>query len=111
VKSLISTQGGQHRLGRPVLIKGVAWTGDADVTKVEVSTDGGHTWKPAHLGKDHAKYAWRMWEYAWKPAKAGAYVVMARASDSTGRVQPEKGVWNPSGYLWNGYDRIKIIIC
>src|SRR5207249_545468 len=49
VKSLISTQARQHRLGSPVLIKGVAWAGDADVTKVEVSTDSGYTWKPAQL--------------------------------------------------------------
>ena len=110
VKSLISTPGGDYRLGRPIHIHGVAWAGDADVAKVEVSTDSGHTWNPAQLGKDHAKYAWRMWEYAWKPVKAGRYAVMARASDSTGRVQPENGVWNPSGYLWNGYDQIKIII-
>jgi sulfite oxidase len=110
VKSLITTQGKQHKLGLPVTIRGVAWAGEADVTKVEVSTDKGQSWQPAQLGKDHAKYAWRMWEYAWKPASAGAYTMMARASDSTGRVQPDKGVWNPSGYLWNGYDQIKIYV-
>ena len=108
VKSLITSPGGHSAVGRPVVIKGVAWAGDADITKVEISTDNGQSWQPAKLGKDHAKYAWRMWEYAWKPAKAGAYTAIARASDSEGRVQQEKGVWNPSGYLWNGYDQIKI---
>jgi hypothetical protein len=33
---------------------------------------------------------------------------MSRAANSQGRVQPESGVWNPSGYLYNGIDRVKI---
>ena len=91
-------------------LSGVAWAGEADVTKVDVSTDGGQTWNPAQLGKDHAKYAWRLWQHAWKPAKAGEYTAMVRATDSTGRVQPDKGVWNPSGFLWNGIERVKLYV-
>jgi len=33
---------------------------------------------------------------------------MSRATDASGRVQPEAGFWNPSGYLWNGIDRVKV---
>jgi len=53
----------------------VAWAGEADITRVEISTDGGSSWSLAELGKDHAKYAWRLWSYAWKPAKSGDYVI------------------------------------
>jgi DMSO/TMAO reductase YedYZ molybdopterin-dependent catalytic subunit len=91
-------------------IKGVAWAGEADVTKVEISTDGGTSWNAAELGKDHAKYAWRLWSYAWKPAKSGDYVILSRATDSQGRVQPDAAVWNPSGYLYNAYDRVKVYV-
>jgi len=33
---------------------------------------------------------------------------MSRATDSQGRVQPAQGMWNPSGYLWNGIDQVNI---
>ena len=109
VKSLIThpIDGTKLKMGQPIHFSGVAWAGESDVTKVEISPDGGQSWLAAQLGRDQAKYAWRLWQYAWKPAKAGEYTVMARARDSTGRVQPDEGVWNPSGYLWNGIERVK----
>jgi hypothetical protein len=33
---------------------------------------------------------------------------MARATDSQGRTQPATAVWNPSGYLYNAIDQVKI---
>jgi sulfite oxidase len=89
-------------------IHGAAWAGEADITKVEVSTDSGSTWNPARLTTEHARYAWRLWSYAWKPAKAGDYVVMSRATDSQGRIQPATAAWNPSGYLYNAIDQVKV---
>jgi DMSO/TMAO reductase YedYZ molybdopterin-dependent catalytic subunit len=111
VKSLIAhpSDGAKLRPGKQE-IKGVAWAGEADITKVEISTDGGTSWNPAELGKDHAKYAWRLWSYAWKPAKSGDYVILSRATDSQGHVQPEAAVWNPSGYLYNAYDQVKVYV-
>jgi sulfite oxidase len=109
VKSLIMhpAEGGTTKLGL-VQVTGAAWAGEAAVTKVEVSTDGGSTWSPAQLGSDHAKYAWRLFEYMWEPAKPGGYTLMSRATDSLGRVQPTHSPWNPSGYLWNGIDQVNI---
>jgi len=109
VKSLI-TRPAEGTAVKPglVYIAGAAWAGEAEVTKVDVSTDGGRTWNPAQLGWDRAKYAWRFFEYAWKPAKPGAYTLMSRATDSQGRVQPAQGMWNPSGYLWNGLDQVNV---
>ncbi|MFY9560344.1 MAG: sulfite oxidase [Terriglobales bacterium] len=111
VKSLIAapSDGAKLKPGKQE-IKGVAWAGEADITKVEISTDGGSSWSAAELGKDHAKYAWRLWSYAWKPAKSGDYVIVSRATDSQGRVQPETAVWNPSGYLYNAYDQVKVYV-
>ncbi len=107
VKSVIALADKSTLKARPTKITGAAWAGEADVVKVEVSTDGGETWQPAQLGSDHAKYAWRLWSYAWHP-KAGSYTLMARATDSQGRVQPKTAPWNPSGYLWNGYDQVTV---
>jgi sulfite oxidase len=89
-------------------IHGAAWAGEADITKVEVSTDSGSTWNPARLTTEYARYAWRLWSYACKPAKAGDYVVMSRATDSQGRIQPATAAWNPSGYLYNAIDQVKV---
>jgi DMSO/TMAO reductase YedYZ molybdopterin-dependent catalytic subunit len=109
VKSLITSpsDGGKLKPGAHA-IQGVAWAGEADITKVEISTDAGATWTEAQLGKDQAKYAWRLWSYNWKPAKSGDYTILSRATDSQGRVQPEAPVWNPSGYLYNAYDQVKV---
>jgi sulfite oxidase len=91
-----------------VNIHGAAWAGEADIAKVEISTDGGATWATAKLGHDQAHYAWRLWTYDWKPAKAGDFAIQSRATDSQGRVQPDTPVWNPSGYLYNAVDQVKI---
>jgi sulfite oxidase len=109
VKSLIAgpSDGAKLKPGKQE-IKGVAWAGEADITKVEISTDGGASWNDAQLGKDRAKYAWRLWTYVWKPSKSGDYTILARAIDSQGRVQPDAAVWNPIGYLYNAYDQVKV---
>jgi hypothetical protein len=86
----------------------VAWAGEADVTRVEVSTDGGSSWQPAELGKDRARYAWRLFQYQWKAPKPGDYVILSRATDNQGRTQPATPVWNPSGYLNNAIDQVKV---
>jgi DMSO/TMAO reductase YedYZ molybdopterin-dependent catalytic subunit len=111
VKSLIAapSDGAKLKPGKQE-IKGVAWAGEADITKIEISTDGGSSWSSAELGKDHVRYAWRLWSYAWKPAKSGDYVILSRATDSQGRVQPDAAVWNPSGYLYNAYDQVKVYV-
>lgn len=68
---------------------GAAWAGESEVTTVEVSMDGGRMWKPAEFLGAASRYAWRLWEYAWHtPSRVGRYMVMARASDARGRVQP-----------------------
>jgi sulfite oxidase len=109
VKSVIaSPNDGATVRGRALQVHGVAWAGESDIVKVEVSTDSGASWHPANLGKEQARYAWRTWSYALKAPKAGEYTIMSRAANSQGRVQPESGVWNPSGYLYNGIDRVKI---
>jgi DMSO/TMAO reductase YedYZ molybdopterin-dependent catalytic subunit len=109
VKSLIATPNeGTSVKGHAVHIQGVAWAGEAEISRVDVSVDGGSTWRPAELGHDRARYAWRLWKYKWKAPASGEYTVTSRATDSQGRVQPLSAVWNPSGYLNNAIDQVKI---
>jgi len=108
VKSVISgpLEGGTLKPGK-VSIHGAAWAGEADIVTVEISTDGGATWSLATLGRDQARYAWRLWSFEWK-AKPGDYSLLSRATDSKGRTQPEEAVWNPSGYLYNAIDKVNV---
>ena len=109
VKSLISSpQDGSTSRSPNVHILGVAWAGESDVVRVEISTDGGNSWKPAELGKERAQYAWRLFSYQWKAPKPGDYTILSRATDSHGDTQPARPIWNPSGYLNNAIDQVKI---
>ncbi|MGA3211101.1 MAG: sulfite oxidase [Terriglobales bacterium] len=108
VKSVISSPA-DGAVVKPGLIQisGAAWAGEADISKVEVSTDGGATWNLARLGSERARYAWRLWKHDWQ-ARRGDYAVLARATDSRGRTQPRSPVWNPGGYFYNAPDQVKI---
>ncbi len=101
VKSVIATPdiGGWTKPGR-VRISGTAWSNGSPVTRVDVSIDGGTTWKPAKLGKEQSRYAWRLWDLDWKAAE-GKHMLLARATNAAGQTQPLNEEWNPSGYLWN----------
>jgi sulfite oxidase len=109
VKSVIAgpTDGSTLGAGK-VIVHGAAWAGEADITRVEISTDGGTTWSSAKLGRGEARYAWRLWNYDWRAGKSGDYTILSRATDSQGRTQPAVPVWNPSGYLYNAVDQVKI---
>jgi DMSO/TMAO reductase YedYZ molybdopterin-dependent catalytic subunit len=80
-------------------IFGVAWAGEDSVSRVEVSIDGGTTWSDATLMGPQAAYSWTLWEYLWEAESAGEHTVLARATSSRGRVQPEEHDTLNGGYL------------
>ena len=108
VKSVISgpLDGATLKPGR-VAIRGAAWAGEAEIAKVEISTDGGTTWARANFGGERARYAWRLWHHEWI-AEPGDHSIRSRATDSQGRVQPATAAWNPSGYLYNAIDEVRV---
>jgi DMSO/TMAO reductase YedYZ molybdopterin-dependent catalytic subunit len=110
VKSIFTSplDGAAVRAGAPVELRGFAWAGEANVTRVDVSVDFGRTWVPATLDSDKAPYAWRRFRYVWRPNRRGSYVVLSRATDSQGRTQPAVPSWNPAGYVHNVIDKMRI---
>jgi hypothetical protein len=82
--------------GQKVRVHGAAWTGDSEVTRVEVSTDGGTTWQAARLLDRAVTHAWRLWEYTWQTPAGGRYILKARATDKRGRTQPERHATIPT---------------
>src|SRR5262249_6235994 len=67
------------------VIRGAAWTGTGTIAKVEVSVDGGNSWRAARFPSEAKPNTWRLWELEWQtPAQPGKYSLVARATDSTG---------------------------
>jgi sulfane dehydrogenase subunit SoxC len=89
VKSVVTTpSGGQVLLEKGFHnITGMAWSGRGKIVKVDVSVDGGRNWRPARLEApvlDKCLTRFNVdWTWDGKPA-----IVMSRATDSTGHVQP-----------------------
>ncbi len=108
VKSVIATPlAGSIKPGR-VRISGTAWSNTSPVARVDVSVDGGNTWKPAKLGKDKGQYAWRLWQLDWQATLGQQHTLIARATNAAGQTQPLQEEWNPSGYLWNVAQRVDV---
>lgn len=100
VKSWINTPSGEGAgpAAGLVQIQGVAFGGVHAVKKVEVSIDGGKTWREARLvGPDLGKYAWRQFVLPVR-LPPGNHVLVSRATDAAGNVQPELRGENVSGY-------------
>lgn len=86
-----------------VQITGVAFGGINAVEGVEVSVDGGETWQAAEfIGPDMGRYAWRTFAFA-ADLSAGSHMLVSRATDSEGKVQPEAPEGNNPGYNHNGW--------
>ena len=94
----------------PLRLRGIAFSGHGGIKKVEVSTDDGAKWSEAQLGADAGEYSFRTWSLDWKPPVAARYRLAVRATDAIGNTQPDEGVWNPGGYLWNKIERQEIVV-
>lgn len=83
-------------------IGGLAWSGRGKIRKVEVSADGGESWAEAALGEPVLSKALTRFRIPWRWA-GGPAVLLSRATDETGAVQPTRGTWlakygNGGGY-------------
>jgi len=72
----------------PLKAYGAVWSDGTDVAKVEVKVDGG-PWREATLDKEpRSKYCWTFFSIDLGTVPAGKHVVVSRAVDVNGRVQP-----------------------
>ncbi len=70
-----------------VPIAGIAFGGDKGISKVEVSTDGGKSWKTAKIKEPLSRYTWVLWTTGFIPEKVENYKIIVRATDKNGKVQ------------------------
>ena len=103
IKSIIVEPANEASFSAGIVpIRGSAYAGEAVIQKVEISVDDGQTWNPTNLIGLQQPYAWRHWEYMWPAKQRGDFTIMARATDTDGRRQPETARWNKLGYGNNG---------
>jgi DMSO/TMAO reductase YedYZ molybdopterin-dependent catalytic subunit len=110
VNSLITNllDGNRIPQGRATAIRGIAWDGGYGIDRVEVSINGGRSWREATLGNDLGRFAWRQWHYVFTPHQRGNYVVMARATNTRGATQTSELIFNPAGYHNNVIQKITL---
>ncbi len=80
-------RGGDLITGRAYEISGIAFGGEYPITGVEVSTDGGKSWADAAIKPALSRYAWTLWTFSWDIPDSGEYLLAARATDESGRIQ------------------------
>ena len=73
----------------PLVITGLAWSGNGAITRVDVSRDGGKIWETARLAKPGEKMALTRFylDVDWDGSEM---LLQSRAMDETGYVQPTK---------------------
>ncbi len=88
-KSLITYPSDAHQLpGRGFYeISGLAWSGRGAISRVEVSTDGGRTWKDAHLQQPVLRKAFTRFRLAWNWDGAET-LIQSRCTNEYGDIQP-----------------------
>jgi DMSO/TMAO reductase YedYZ molybdopterin-dependent catalytic subunit len=88
-------------------IRGVAWSGAAPISRVDVSVGDG-AWQEARLVGERNRHSWQWWELITRVEKAGRLTLRARATDLAARTQPEQPEWNRLGYGNNAIQQLPI---
>jgi len=96
VKSIITQPNDDTETMSPGIhmIRGYAWSGAGAIDLVEVSVDGGETWRSAHIEQPRDRFMWVRWSYRWDVRQMGRYTLMSRATDEVGRVQSHEPRYN-----------------
>jgi DMSO/TMAO reductase YedYZ molybdopterin-dependent catalytic subunit len=100
VNSLIAApaEGQRFQMGQMIDVQGVAWDGGFGIARVDVSADSGATWRPAALGPDSGRFAFRTWSHRFAADSRGNRRIMAKATNRIGQSQVDTLIFNPAGY-------------
>ena len=109
VKSLITNlQTGSTLEPGTHVVRGVAWSGDGPIARVDVSVGGEGAWWPARLVGEAPPHAWQCWEFDWEALIPGRHLLRVRATDGRGNIQPDIAAWNRLGYANNAIQVIAV---
>ncbi|WP_055575108.1 molybdopterin-dependent oxidoreductase, partial [Streptomyces prasinopilosus] len=102
--------GATFPVGERQVLHGRSWSGAGAVARVDVSTDGGASWRPARLHDAGRAGTWTRWSVPWTPGAPGPAQLLARATDTAGRRQPDVAVPNTQGYLFDAVVRHPVTV-
>jgi DMSO/TMAO reductase YedYZ molybdopterin-dependent catalytic subunit len=108
VRALITEPRGEVARGE-FAVRGVAWSGEAAIARVEVSVGDG-PWQEARLLGDGTPHSWQRWELITRLDQSGEVTLRARATDRAGHTQPDQPERNTKGYGGNSVERM-IVRC
>ena len=107
-KSVVTFPSGGQKLPAPGLyeLTGLAWSGKGLIEKVEVTFDGGSTWRQARLDQPRFRMAFTRFRLPWRWEGRRA-TIASRCTDESGYVQPTREDLvavrgTNSGYHFNG---------
>jgi DMSO/TMAO reductase YedYZ molybdopterin-dependent catalytic subunit len=110
VRSFITSlrDGSTVPAGRTMPIRGIAFDGGQGISEVAFSADGGKTWQPARIGRNHGRYSFHEWDARFRPARPGPHELQVRAVNRAGETQPAAPLWNPAGYMRNVVETVHV---
>jgi sulfane dehydrogenase subunit SoxC len=117
-KSVITSPSGGQKIDKPGFhqITGIAWSGRGAIRRVDVSTDGGRTWRRADLQEPVLPLCHTRFRFGWTWDGKEA-ILQSRCVDDTGYVQPTiaqliavRGINGPLGSIYheNGIQSWKV---
>jgi DMSO/TMAO reductase YedYZ molybdopterin-dependent catalytic subunit len=102
------TPGMSVKPGAPMPVRGLAFGGDCGVAQVELSEDGGRSWRKTDLGRDEGTYSFRQWTAQVTPPASGALTLMVRCTNTKGVAQPAEPNWNSNGFMRNVIETVRL---
>ncbi len=95
-----------------VTVRGLAWSGTGKVAVVEVSTDGGNSWRVARLEPSSPySYEWAAWQFTVKLPAPGVLKLACKAVDDKGSEQPLQCDPNRlDAYASNTIEQIRFLV-
>jgi DMSO/TMAO reductase YedYZ molybdopterin-dependent catalytic subunit len=91
-------------------VRGIALGGDCGVAKVELSSDGGRSWRRTELGHDEGAYSFRQWSTQVNTPKSGTLTLNVRCTNAKGEVQPSSPNWNGGGFMRSVIERVELTV-
>jgi hypothetical protein len=104
---IVSPVDGHDVTAGDLVVRGLAWSGEAAVVRVDVAVGDGD-WVEAALDADSPPFAWRRWELRTQAPGRGPIAIRSRATDALGNVQPERPEWNRLGYGANNIHAVVV---
>ena len=95
---------GKHTVTGYALPTGIA---GSVIRVVNVSVDGGRSWKEAKIQNSQSEFCWSLWSVQ-VDIEPTTTEILVKAEDTSGGFMPSRVPWNAKGYLQNSWYRQRL---